>query len=64
MATGLGDAIVVTERSAMGLKVAVADLLAFIVTVHVPVPVQTPLQPPKSKPEAGVAFRVTTVSLL
>jgi hypothetical protein len=42
-------------------KVAVAELAAFIVTVHAPVPVHAPLQPVKVAPAAGVAVRVTAV---
>jgi hypothetical protein len=45
-------------------KVAVTELAAFIVTVHVPVPVQAPLQPVKVAPAEGVAVRVTAVPLL
>jgi hypothetical protein len=45
------------------LKVAVTDLAAFIVTVHVPVPVQAPLQPAKVEPDAAVAVSVTEVPL-
>jgi phage tail protein X len=45
-------------------NVAVTELAAFIVTVHVPVPVQAPLQPVKVAPAAGVAVSVTAVPLL
>ena len=42
------------------LNVAVTDLAASIVTVHVPVPEQpAPLQPTKVEPTAGLAVRVT-----
>src|SRR5262245_15021462 len=44
-------------------KVAVTDIAALIVTVHVPVPVQAPLQPVKVAPAAGVAVSVTAVPL-
>jgi len=40
-------------------KVAVTDCAAFIVTEHVPVPVQAPLQPVKAEPAAAVAVSVT-----
>jgi hypothetical protein len=44
--------------------VAVTVLVAFRVTVQVPVPVQPPpLQPAKVEPFAGVAVRVTVVPL-
>jgi hypothetical protein len=46
----------------MGLKIALTDFAAFIVTEQVfAVPVQAPLQPPKNDPAAGVAVSVTTV---
>src|SRR5262245_50368600 len=45
-------------------KFAVTELAAFIVTVHVPVPVQAPLQPVNEAPAAGVAVSVTAVPLL
>src|ERR1041385_1590430 len=44
------------------LKVAVTEAAAFIVTTHVPVPLQPPpLQPAKVDPAAAAAERVTTV---
>jgi hypothetical protein len=43
------------------LKVAVADLLAFMVSVQLPVPVQAPDQPAKKAPEAGVGVNLTLV---
>jgi energy-converting hydrogenase Eha subunit G len=45
------------------LNVAVTVLSAFIVTVHVPVPVQAPLQPAKAVLPTVRAVRVTTVPL-
>ena len=45
-------------------NVAVTEAAAFIVTVHVPVPVHPPpLQPVKVDPAAGVAVKVTAVPL-
>jgi hypothetical protein len=45
--------------------VAVTDVAALIVRLHVPVPVQPPpLQPVKVEPAAGVAVKVTTVPLV
>jgi hypothetical protein len=45
--------------------VAVTDVAALIVTVHVPVPEQPPpLQPVNVEPAAGVAVRATTVPLV
>ena len=47
-----------------GVKVAVTDLAAFMVTVQVaPETVSHPLQLVKLDPVAGVAVRVTTVPL-
>ena len=47
------------------LNVAVTDLAASIVTVHVPVPEQpAPLQPTKVEPTAGLAVRVTLTPLV
>src|SRR3990172_4952780 len=43
------------------LNVAVTDLAASIVTVHVPVPVHAPDQPPKVEPVEAAAVSVTTV---
>jgi hypothetical protein len=54
----------VTSRiGGASLKVAVTDLLAFIMMVQLPVPLQAPLQPAKVEPEAAVAVRVTEVPL-
>jgi dUTPase len=52
----------VTDRG--GLKVAVTDWAALIVTVQLPVPVQPPpLHPAKVQPAAGVSVRVTLAPL-
>ena len=40
------------------------EVAAFIVTVHVPVPVQPPLQPVKTEPAAGPAVKVTWLPLV
>jgi hypothetical protein len=46
----------------MSVKVAVTDLAASIVTMHVPVPEQAPDQPVNVEvDDTGVAVRVTTV---
>jgi hypothetical protein len=45
-------------------NVAVTVVAAFIVTVHVPLPVHPPLQPPNTMPLAGVAVSVTTAPLV
>jgi hypothetical protein len=45
------------------LNVAVTDLAASIVTVHVPVPVQAPLQPANARLPMTRAVSVTTVPL-
>lgn len=51
--------------SLLALKVAVTDVLAFMVTVQLPVPLQPPpLQPAKTDPLDGVVVRVTEVPLL
>ena len=46
-----------------GVKLAVTDCAALIVTVQMPVPVHAPLQPPKVEPAAGVAVKVIGVPL-
>jgi hypothetical protein len=45
------------------VKVAVTDLLWFMLTVHVPVPVHAPLQPLKVEVPDGTAVKVTDVFL-
>jgi hypothetical protein len=45
-------------------KVAVTDFAAFMVTVHVAVPVHAPLQPVKVEPAAAVAVSVTAAPLV
>jgi hypothetical protein len=44
-------------------NVAVTDFAAFMVTVHVAVPVHAPLQPVKLEPAAAVAVSVTEALL-
>ena len=44
-----------------GPKVAVTDLLAFMVTLHEVAPVQAPLQPLNTWPASGVAAKLTVV---
>lgn len=54
--------LVTTVRVNLGVKVAVtftAELA--MVNEQVPVPLQAPLQPENTKPEAGVAVRVTAL---
>jgi hypothetical protein len=48
-------------RSGIGAKDAVTLCGAFMVTWHVPVPVQSPLHPVNRYPDAGVAVSVTAV---
>ena len=43
------------------VKVAVAETLAFMVTLQPAVPEQAPLQPAKLEPAAAAAVRVTAV---
>jgi hypothetical protein len=45
----------------LAVKVAVTDLLEFIIRVQVEVPEQSPDQPEKLEPESGMAVRVTLV---
>ena len=42
----------------VGLNVAVTDWLAFMLTLHVPVPEQAPLHPLKTWPVLGVAAKL------
>lgn len=51
----------VTVKSCGEPKLAKTPRAPFIVTVHVPVPVQSPLQPRKFEPPLGVAVSVTIV---
>jgi hypothetical protein len=46
------------------VNVAVTAWPPFIVTVHVPVPLQAPPQPAKVEPEAAVAVNVTVLAIL
>jgi hypothetical protein len=45
-----------------GANVAVTERGLFMVTMHVPVPVQAPDQPEKDQPGIGLAVRVTSLS--
>jgi hypothetical protein len=54
-------AFVTVRTGVTTLKVAVTDRAAFMVTEHVPVPVQDPLHPAKTEPAAADLIRVTTV---
>ena len=56
-------ALATVRMNVCGLKVAVTDRAALMVTVQMPVPVHAPPQPPKVEPAAGVAVRVTGVPL-
>src|SRR5437868_3495091 len=56
-------ALATVRVNVCGLKVAVTDRAALIVTVHGPVPVHAPPQPPKVEPAAGVAVKVIGVPL-
>lgn len=56
--------VFVTVKVYCGVNVAVTDLTALIVTLHVPVMfVQAPDQPVKTEPDAAVAVNVTAVPL-
>ena len=50
-------------RGLVELNVAVADVLAVKLTVHVDVPLQTPDHPANAEPDAGVAVSVKDVPL-
>src|SRR5262245_240721 len=57
----LPDFVTVSMKAGK-LNVAVTDVAALTVTVHIPVPAQPPpFQPVKSEPAAGVAVNVTVV---
>jgi len=59
------DFVTVSAKEVVGnANVAVTEVAALIVMVHVPVPAQPPLQPLKVEPAAGVAVRVTTVPVV
>jgi hypothetical protein len=60
------DHIIVSDEGACGMarvNIAVTDFAAFMVTVHVAVPVHAPLQPVKLEPAAAVAVSVTEALL-
>ena len=59
-----GPALVTERVKVCGLKVAVTDWAAVIVTVHVPVPLHAPLQPVKVEPVVGAAVSVTEAPLV
>lgn len=57
-------AVVTVSRKPTGLNVAITVNAEFIVSVHVPVPVQPKfVQPPNVEPALGVAVSVTTVPI-
>jgi hypothetical protein len=57
--------LVTVSAKAVCMKVAVTVWAPFIVTAHVPTPVQPPpLQPANVEPAAGVAVKVTAVPLV
>ena len=55
--------IVTVSIALVWAKFAVELLFAFMVTVHVAVPVHAPLQPVKVEPATAVAVSVTAVPL-
>ena len=57
-------AFVTARVNGCSANVAVTEVAAVIVVVHVPVPVQAPLQPVKVEPAAGVAVNVTADPLV
>jgi len=56
-------ALVIVRVRGTKVKVAVTDLSSSMLTVQLLVPVQAPFQPAKVESLAGLAVRVTTVSL-
>ena len=55
----------VTDRVNSCMKVAVTEVFAFSVTVHVPVPAHAPpLQPVNTDPNVAAAVSVTEVPLM
>jgi hypothetical protein len=56
-------AAVTVTGNEVGIKLALTDSAALIVTVQAPVPEQTPLQPLNTEPTLAVGVSVTTVPL-